>query len=218
MSSRQCVRVICSELLQNLFNGSKSQTQKGSQSELEWVRVSRKEREWQWQSEPEIELGWVKESLAHEYLVNSLSAPQFIRQWPKTRSDCLQNYYRINFQAESWTNQLSNWSRSTLIWPPLTTSKETRRSIWRPSWVSLEAPWDSLLDSSSSAGSKSFSFPSGPPGQNIFWTIKFSPGNGLKWRENWSNHFLGPYYQGGSTGVVVNFNRKIYIADSNRFF
>ena len=70
------------------------------------------------------------------------------------------NWYLKSFfsQEMSYPTQLSNWCRSTLTRLPLTTSRETRRSRRRPSWVLLEAPWDSSLVFPSSVGLRSSSF------------------------------------------------------------
>ena len=69
------------------------------------------------------------------------------------------NYDR--YQVRSYHLQPFSWFRSTLTRRPSTTSRETRRSRRRPSWVSSEAPWGSSLGSPSSAGSRSSSFSSG---------------------------------------------------------
>ena len=64
-------------------------------------------------------------------------------------------------QERNCQSQPSSWCRSTLTRQPSTTSRRTRRSRLRPSWVLLEAPWDFSQDSPSSAASRSSSFSSG---------------------------------------------------------
>ena len=76
-----------------------------------------------------------------------------IQIWPTIVSFVVlltSKFIDLETQERSCQNLLFSWWESTLTRPPLTTSRETRRSRRRPSWVSLEALWDFLLASPSS--------------------------------------------------------------------
>ena len=74
---------------------------------------------------------------------------------------CTKKYNHGPTQERSYLLQLLSLWRSTLTRRPLTTSRETRRSRRRLSWVSLEAPWASLLGSPSLVALRSSSLSSG---------------------------------------------------------
>ena len=71
----------------------------------------------------------------------------------KTESSRL---YFLSFQHLERSSLLCTWSKSTLTRPPTTRLRRTRRSLWRPSLASSEAPWGSSLDSLSSVESRSY--------------------------------------------------------------
>ena len=64
--------------------------------------------------------------------------------------------YFLSFQRLERSSLLCTWSKSTLTRPPTTRLRRTRRSLWRPSLASSEAPWGSSLDSLSSVESRSY--------------------------------------------------------------
>ena len=72
------------------------------------------------------------------------------------------------FQVRRYNHPPFSWWKSTLTRQPLTTSRETRRSRQRPSWVSLEALWGFSLGSPSSVGLRSSSFSSGLPARPYY--------------------------------------------------
>ena len=76
----------------------------------------------------------------------------------KTESSRL---YFLSFQHLERSSLLCTWSKSTLTRPHTTRLRRTRRSRWRPSLASSEAPWGSSLDSLSSVESRSYTSFSG---------------------------------------------------------